>query len=69
MMIDNQKRMDLDRIQTYCESWWEKSAQFNMLHRCYEIIETSEGQIVSNLIKKSQVVLCAAIGLIATISI
>ena len=40
-----------------------------MLHRCYAIIETTEGQIVSNLIRKSQIVLCVAVGLIATISI
>ena len=69
MMIEQRKRIYLDRIQTHCESWWEKSCQFNMLHRCYEVIETEEGTIVSNLIKKSQIVLCVAIGLIATITI
>ena len=35
-MIVAQKRVILDRIQTYCEQWWEASSQFHNLHAVYE---------------------------------
>ena len=40
-----------------------------MIYRCYEVTDTQEVAEVSNLIKKSQILLCVAIGLIATITI
>ena len=69
LMIVNQKRILLDRIQTYCEDWWGASSQFHNLHAVFEQDGTADGQQISALIKKSQVVLCATIGLIASLSI
>lgn len=68
-MILQQKRILLDRIQTYCEEWWGASSQFHNLHAVFEQDGTPEGQKISNLIKKSQVVLCVGVGLIASLSI
>ena len=68
-MIPNSKRILLDRIQTYCEEWWGASSQFHNLNAVFEQDGTAEGQQISSQIKKSQVVLCVTIGLIAALSI
>ena len=68
-MIPNSKRILLDRIQTYCEEWWGVSSQFHNLHAIFEQDGTPEGQQISILIKKSQIVLCVTIGFIASLSI
>lgn len=68
-MLTDRKRSLLDRIQNCCETWWEASCQFYNLHAVFELDGTPEGQQNSILIKKSQIVLCVAIGLIATLTI
>ena len=42
-MILNQKRILLDRIQTYCEDWWGASSQFHNLHAVFDQDGTQEG--------------------------
>lgn len=69
IMLESRKRNLLERIQTCCEQWWEASSQFYNLHAVFELDGTPEGQQNSSLIKKSQIILCVAIGLIATLTI
>lgn len=68
-MLTDRKRSLLDRIQNCCETWWEASSQFYNLHAVFELDGTPEGQQNSSLIKKSQIVLCVTIGLIAALTI
>ena len=68
-MLVSRKRILLERIQNCCEQWWEASSQFYNLHAVFELDGTPEGQQNSNLIKKSQIMLCVSIGLIATLTI
>ena len=69
VMLLDQKKILLERIQTYCEEWWGASSQFHNLNAVFEQDGTVEGQQIGSQIKKSQVVLCVTIGLIAALSI
>ena len=43
VMLLDQKKILLERIQTYCEEWWGASSQFHNLNAVFEQDGTIEG--------------------------